>query len=117
MRTLHRMRRLVAVGARDPCIRVLAWRIIHDVPIHGARLGVDCDDVATLGGALAKACGLPVQFRAVAFLDFSRPYGHVFTEIRLPSAGGGLVIDIDITREAQGAPPPWYVTRQVVVPA
>lgn len=83
--------------------------------LAGYRLGVDCDDVATLGGSMAKACGLDVQFRAVAFLDTRRPYGHVFTEIRLHDSGGGLVIDVDITREAQGAPPPWYVTRQVVM--
>ena len=156
MRTLVRMRRLVARGAVHPTVQALTRRVLTErgggnprsasqairdwcqesitfVPdpptvellyepwylarlaLAGHHLGVDCDDVATLGGAMAKACGLDVQFRAVAFLDTRRPYGHVFTEIRLHEAGGGLVIDVDITREAQGAPPPCLVTRQVVM--
>lgn len=112
MRTLARMRRLVAQGSRDPHVRFLTRCILSGDPIYGARLGVDCDDVATLAASMAKACGLPVQFRALSFVDSRRPYGHVFTEISL--AGGGLVIDVDITRDSQGLAA-WNVTRQLVV--
>lgn len=115
VKTLMRMRRLVAHGCRDRHVRALACSVVTGRPVHGVRLAVDCDDVATLAGSMARACGLSVQFRAIAFIDFRRSYGHVYVEIT--DRGGALMIDVDITREAQGAPPSWYVTRQIVVPA
>jgi hypothetical protein len=113
MRTLARMRRLVAEGSRDPYVHHLTRCVLSGVPVHGARLGVDCDDVATLAASMAKACGLPVQFRALAF-DSRRgsTYAHVYTEITV--AGGGLMIDVDITRDAQSFAA-WPVTRSLTV--
>jgi hypothetical protein len=113
MRTLRRMRHLVARGSRDVYVQHLTRCVVRSEPVCGYRLGVDCDDVATLAASMAKACGLPVQFRALAF-DKRRgsTYAHVYTEITV--AGGGLMIDVDITRDAQSFAA-WPVTRSLTV--
>lgn len=115
IRTLRRMRHLVARGCHDPYVQHLTRCVIRGEPVCGYRLGVDCDDVATLAASMAKACGLPVQFRALAFDNRTgSTYAHVYTEITV--AGGGLMIDVDITRDSQGFAA-WSITRQLVVPS
>lgn len=64
---------------------------------------VDCDDVAMLGAALAKAVGLRARFMAAAFLDPKSPYRHVWAEIG-PRTAPPTWIELDVTRPAQGLP-------------
>lgn len=60
------------------------------------KVGMDCDEIATLGAALAKSVGLPATFRVLKFAGDTM-YGHVFTVI--PLVGGEVSLDI------QTAPP------------
>jgi transglutaminase-like putative cysteine protease len=55
----------------------------------------DCDDVATLGAALALTCRLQVRWRLIKFGD-SGPYTHVYAEVKPPR--GGHWVDLDTTR-------------------
>lgn len=73
-------------------------REIHD---NGA-VGGDCDDAAILGAALGMAVGIAAAFRIVKFRQ-GADYAHVYT-ILTPRAGG--VIDLDVTKPAQGAAVP-----------
>lgn len=52
--------------------------MLEGVARHGVAAG-DCDDVAMLGAALARAVGIPTRLTAVAF-DEDTPYRHVFAE-------------------------------------
>lgn len=58
----------------------------------------DCDDVATLGAALALAAGFIPRFVALAW---EGPYAHVFSEVQDP--GSGRWVDLDVHR-----PPPHH---------
>ena len=63
-----------------------------------ARTGVaagDCDDVAMLGAALARAVGIPTRLTAVAF-DEAQPFRHVFTEAH----DGDDWRELDVTKPA-----------------
>jgi transglutaminase-like putative cysteine protease len=56
----------------------------------------DCDDVATLGAALALALGLKPRF---IVLDFGDGYQHVYTDVL------GGAVDFDVTRRANPPTP------------
>lgn len=92
---------------------VYAPEYLARLVLSGQRLACDCDDVACFSACIGRSVGLSARFRAVAFLDNRRPYGHVFTEFINLDGTGLRVIDVDITRDAQQLPP--CITRQVVV--
>lgn len=89
--------------------------------------GVDCDDVAILGGALAGAVGLRVRLVVVAFLDNSRPqlygyttaapFSHVWASVSPAEAprdaNGEIWIDLDTTRPMQNIPMHMIARSQV----
>lgn len=56
----------------------------------------DCDDVAILGGALARSIGFRTRFVIVAFHDPRAPYSHVWVEIGDPV--GNWWYELDVTR-------------------
>jgi transglutaminase-like putative cysteine protease len=61
-----------------------------------ARGGVmrgDCDDVATLGAALALAGGLQPRFVVLGFTGPDAPYSHVYTDVL------GGAVNLDVTRQ------------------
>lgn len=64
---------------------------------------VDCDDVAMLAAALAKAVGLRARFVVIAFDRPGAPFRHVFTEVA-PRVANAKWTDMDVTRPAQGLP-------------
>lgn len=69
----------------------------------------DCDDVAVLGAALAKAVGLPARFVIVGFVP-AGPFRHVYAEVW----DGAEWQELDVTRPAQELPPiQRRVTRRV----
>lgn len=68
--------------------------MLEGVARHGVAAG-DCDDVAMLGAALARAVGLPTRLTAVAF-DEAMPYRHVFAEAH----DGSDWRELDVTRPA-----------------
>lgn len=73
---------------------------LHVIATHGTMPG-DCDDVATLGAALARALGMRARFVVLAFDGPNAPYQHVYTEV-LTRQGWR---DFDITRTGRMAPP------------
>lgn len=61
----------------------------------------DCDDAAILGAALGKAVGLPAKFRALSFVNQSRPFQHVYTLLLV----NGRWANLDVTRSPATVPP------------
>lgn len=61
--------------------------------VHG-----DCDDAATLAGALALSIGIPVRLEAVAF-GVGAPYSHVYAVADVMQDGALATIDFDTTAE------------------
>jgi transglutaminase-like putative cysteine protease len=61
----------------------------------------DCDDAAILGAALGKAVGLPAKYRALSFVNQSRPFQHVYTLLLVQ----GRWANLDVTRSPAGTPP------------
>ncbi len=106
--------------AHAQAIREYLTRVFHFVPdpkgvetlrtplyqlreIEGmGAVGGDCDDAAILGAALGMAVGIRAFFRIVKFRP-GADYAHVFT-ILTPRAAP--VIDLDVTKPAQGAAVP-----------
>lgn len=78
---------------------------------NGHMLYVDCDDVAALAGAMAKAIGLRTRFVVVGFRRPNAPFTHIWVEVQ---GNGGTWIDMDVTRTAQSLDIP--VTRRMVIP-
>jgi transglutaminase-like putative cysteine protease len=59
----------------------------------------DCDDVATLGAAIALAMGLPVRFVLLGF-ELGGPFSHVYAD----AWSGGRWVELDTTKPAQFPP-------------
>lgn len=100
-------RRIVFVY--DPQDREMLSRpadLLAQVRANG-KAGGDCDEVATLGAALALAVGLTPEFRALKFPGGTM-YGHVFTVIRVP---GGIV-----SLDTQEAPAHVQIVSAVAYP-
>lgn len=81
-----------------------------------ARDGVtrgDCDDVATLGAAMARAAGWRARFVLFGFFGSSgsTPYSHVFTEVQVRP--GAPWVDLDVTRTAATPLPSRRATTEV----
>lgn len=68
----------------------------------------DCDDVATLGAALALAGGHRVRFRVVGW---GRHYSHVFAEVEPRPGCRCEWVELDVTREAQGITPDYLAAH------
>jgi transglutaminase-like putative cysteine protease len=79
---------------------------LRQIATYGVAFG-DCDDVAVLVGALARAVRLPVQFVLFAFGRSNAPFTHIFAETPTPSGA----VDYDVTRPAQNIPRPSRVLR------
>ena len=79
------------------------------------RLGFitgDCDEVAILGAAMAKAIGLEAVFTIYAFPDPASGvdfYSHVFATVLTPD---GRSLSLDVTKPAGSVPSP---TRELTV--
>jgi transglutaminase-like putative cysteine protease len=56
----------------------------------------DCDDIASLGAAVALACGLRARWRMVRLGGPGSDYGHVFAEVA--ASHRGPWVDLDVTR-------------------
>jgi hypothetical protein len=69
--------------------------MLEEIQAHGRALG-DCDDVATLGAALALAAGLAVRFVVIYFANAE--FAHVWTDVY----DGDNWRDLDTTAPAQG---------------
>lgn len=84
-----------------------AETLARDAIESDGRVRGDCDCVAVLASGLAQVLGLRSRYVAVA-LEPGGPYTHVWTEVLDPV--GGLWVELDVTREAQGLPtqPPIY---------
>lgn len=67
--------------------------------LTGATLRVDCDDIAILSAALAKAVGLRARFVVVGFRSPRAPFKHVWTEVAPP--GSPHWVEMDLTRDDQ----------------
>ncbi len=63
---------------------------------------VDCDDAAILAAGLGKAVGLLARFVLVGFRSSRAPFSHVWTELRSPT--GGPWVEMDVTRSVQRLP-------------
>lgn len=89
---------------RDPS----GAELVHGVPLlldmidNEGEARVDCDDAAILAAALGKSVGLQARFVLVGFVSPNAPYSHVWTELRSPT--GGPWVDMDVTRSAQRLP-------------
>ena len=79
------------------------------------RLGFitgDCDEVAILGAAMAKAIGLEAMFTVYAWPDPASGtdfYSHVFATVLTPD---GRSLSLDVTKPAGSVPSP---TRELTV--
>lgn len=73
-----------------------ASRFLERIQAAGLA-GGDCDDVAVLSGALARAVGFPVRLVAVAFRP-ARRLAHVFAQANT----GARWVSFDTTRPARG---------------
>lgn len=69
--------------------------LLNEIATH-YYVQADCDDVAILTAALAKAVGLTCRFVAVSFHGLDG-YMHVYTDI---AVGGGRWLTVDPTRPA-----------------
>ena len=101
---------------RDPQGQELLYtpaRVMHILTTRGPPLRLDCDDVAMLAAALGGAVGLLSRFQVVGFLSPRAPYRHVWTDLRSPT--GGPWIDMDVTRTHQNLPMEAAITRRKVV--
>lgn len=72
----------------------------------------DCDDVATLGAALAGALGMQSRFQVIGFKEHG-PMRHVFAEVW----NGEQWQDLDTTRPVGDASGEIHVARRWTVPA
>lgn len=72
--------------------------LIREIERTGFASG-DCDDVATLGAALALAARIPARYVLVGFSK-AAPFEHVFTEL-LTEAGP---VELDTTKPEQFPP-------------
>lgn len=79
---------------------------LRQIADMGAARG-DCDDVAVLGAALARAGQLPVRYVLYGFGVPPTTFSHIFAEIPTPDG----VVDLDVTRPAQHIPRPTRVRR------
>lgn len=75
-------------------------RMAREILATGSSSG-DCDDVATLGAALAHAMGMGTRFVTVATRP-GGPWVHVWAEARDLR---GWWQDLDTVRDIQGIPP------------
>jgi len=77
-------------------------RAMLDQITQTGRVGIDCDEVAVLGAALAFAVGIPVMFRSYQFQG-DRFFSHV--------AAFALTSDGPISFDTQTQPPGLVITR------
>jgi transglutaminase-like putative cysteine protease len=73
------------------------------------RLSGDCDDLATLAAALARAVHLPARFVVIALAP-AGPFEHVWTEVFT----GREWLELDLVADAQGIRPAQAGTRRAV---
>lgn len=66
------------------------------------RTSGDCDDIATLGAALALCVGCNVRLKLIAFVDNDAPFEHIYAECQ--GVPGGRWWDLDVTKP-QGPTP------------
>lgn len=59
----------------------------------------DCDEIATLGAALAIAGGMPARFVVLRF-EPGGPFEHVYTEVLTPAGW----VELDTSRQLQRVP-------------
>lgn len=85
--------------------------LLRDIEKRHWTLG-DCDDVATLGAALAGAMGQPARFVVIGF-EPGGPMKHVFSEVWT----GRRWLDLDTTRRAQDIMTVNRAPRRWTVPA
>lgn len=69
----------------------------------------DCEDGSMLAAALATCVGLPARFVALAFFDASRPFAHVFAEVKTQDGW----VPIDPTEPNRGGMRELPVTRRM----
>lgn len=80
-----------------------------------SQVSGDCDDAATLSGALLTAIGFTCWIEAVAFFSPRSPFQHVYTLAQVGTGADGkpAIMDMDTTRPARNLPP--KVTRRITV--
>lgn len=76
-----------------------------------AEIRGDCDEVAILGAAIAKAMGHRTRFRVLAFGSPNAPFRHVVADVLTPLGWR----DLDVTRRYQAFPPVVSRTYTVAV--
>jgi hypothetical protein len=100
--------------ANDPFDDELLYEPAVIIRDHAAGLArVDCDDIATLGAALARSVGLRTAFVLSAFLDKSAPFAHVYTVASSPYRDDWIALDTTRPAQVRGEIP---VTRSVMIP-
>lgn len=72
----------------------------------------DCDDVATLGAALAASVGLPSRFVVLSFGGPGDPFQHVYAELW---TGDGWA-ELDTTRQLAEVQRAAIISRRLIVP-
>jgi hypothetical protein len=85
---------------RDPRgVEVLTPPAVHLAMIRdrGFVQG-DCDDAATLAGALCHSIGLPVILKAVAFYAPNAAFSHVYAIARTYDKGKPAPVELDTTK-------------------
>lgn len=101
---------------RDPSQQELLYtppRLAHILDTRGPPLKIDCDDVAMFAAALGGSIGLLSRFQVVGFLTPNAPYRHVWTDLRSPT--GGPWIEMDVTRTHQPLPLESAISRRKIV--
>ena len=101
---------------RDPAGQELLYtptRMMHILDTRGPPLRIDCDDVAVLAAALGGSVGLLARFQVVGFLSPHAPFRHVWAELRSPT--GGPWLEMDVTRTHQSLPMDAAITRRKIV--
>lgn len=94
----------------DP-VGVEMLREVREMLLEIARNGqaqVDCDDISTLGAALAKTVGIPARFTVLAFPPRNR-FQHVYAEL----FDGRYWRDLDITKPPSALRPSRVMNMRV----
>lgn len=66
-------------------------RMVEEINAYGKAVG-DCDDIATVIGALTRQLGRETEFVVVGF-GAPGNYSHVFTRAKEPRSGRWIVLD------------------------